>query len=42
VCFDIPAPTPELTISMMWHPRLDADPGHRWLRQMVAECVEAA
>jgi len=39
VCFDIPVPTPELTISMMWHPRLDADPGHRWLRQVVLKCV---
>jgi DNA-binding transcriptional LysR family regulator len=42
VCLDIPVPTPELTISMMWHPRLDADPGHRWLRQVVMECVGPA
>lgn len=33
--FDLPVPTPELAISAMWHPRFHADPGHRWLRQMV-------
>ena len=33
--FDLPVPTPELVISAMWHPRLHADPGHRWLRQML-------
>lgn len=31
--FDLPVPTPGLAISAMWHPRLDADPAHRWLRQ---------
>ena len=37
--FDLPVPTPELAISAMWHPRLDADPAHRWLRQkLVATC----
>lgn len=37
--FDLPVPTPELAISAMWHPRLDADPGHRWLRgKLVATC----
>jgi len=37
--FDLPVATPELAISAMWHPRLDADPGHRWLRQkLVATC----
>ena len=30
--FTIPGPTPEITVSMLWHPRLDADPAHRWLR----------
>lgn len=33
--FPLPFDTPEITVSMMWHPRLDADPAHRWLRQMV-------
>jgi len=33
--FDLPVQTPELAISAMWHPRLHADPGHRWLRQLL-------
>jgi DNA-binding transcriptional LysR family regulator len=28
---------PEITISLFWHPRLDADPAHRWLRDHVRE-----
>jgi DNA-binding transcriptional LysR family regulator len=35
--FPIPAALPELTISLLWHPRLDADPAHRWLRGCVRE-----
>lgn len=35
VGFELPVPTPEITISAMWHPRMDADPGHRWLRDKV-------
>ena len=30
--FSIPFPTPEFTVSLLWHPRMDADPAHRWLR----------
>jgi DNA-binding transcriptional LysR family regulator len=30
--FALPVSTPGFTVSMLWHPRLDADPGHRWLR----------
>jgi DNA-binding transcriptional LysR family regulator len=30
--FPLPFITPEFTVSMIWHPRLDADPAHRWLR----------
>jgi DNA-binding transcriptional LysR family regulator len=30
--FPLPVSMPEMTISMLWHPRLDADPAHRWLR----------
>jgi len=33
--FELPIPTPELAINVMWHPRVDMDPGHRWLRQML-------
>ena len=38
--FPLPVRVPELTISMLWHPRLDADPAHRWLRRCVLDaCV---
>lgn len=30
--FPLPVATPEFTVSMLWHPRLDADAAHRWLR----------
>lgn len=30
--FPLPVPTPEFTVSMLWHPRMDADTAHRWLR----------
>jgi DNA-binding transcriptional LysR family regulator len=31
---------PEITVSMLWHPRMDADPAHRWMRGLVREvCV---
>jgi DNA-binding transcriptional LysR family regulator len=35
--FALPFTTREVTISMIWHPRLDADPAHRWLRTCVQE-----
>ncbi|NHH80375.1 LysR family transcriptional regulator [Burkholderia gladioli] len=37
--FELPVSTARITVSQMWHPRLEADPVHRWLRQRVlAEC----
>lgn len=33
--FELPFPAEVITISQMWHPRLDAEPAHRWLRQLV-------
>ncbi|MEO8856841.1 MAG: LysR family transcriptional regulator [Burkholderiaceae bacterium] len=33
--FALPFSVPEITVSMLWHPRLDADPVHRWLRGLV-------
>jgi DNA-binding transcriptional LysR family regulator len=33
--FPLPVATPEFTVSLLWHPRLDADPAHRWLRGLV-------
>lgn len=35
--FPLPLPAPEITISLLWHPRMDADPAHRWLRECVRE-----
>jgi DNA-binding transcriptional LysR family regulator len=38
--FPLPVSLPEFTVSLLWHPRLDADPAHRWLRRQVQEvCV---
>ncbi|MGR9246225.1 LysR family transcriptional regulator [Rhizobium leguminosarum] len=43
--FPLPVLTPEITVSLLWHPRMDADPAHRWLRGCVrdacAELIEA-
>ena len=39
--FTLPVVTPEITVSMLWHPRLDADPAHRWLRGHVREVCAA-
>ena len=39
--FPLPVAMPEITVSLLWHPRLDADPAHRWLRGCVREiCAE--
>jgi DNA-binding transcriptional LysR family regulator len=39
--FALPVSVPEITVSLLWHPRLDADPAHRWLRRCVKEvCAE--
>ncbi|NQD37848.1 LysR family transcriptional regulator [Permianibacter sp. IMCC34836] len=35
--FALPFAMPAITISLFWHPRLDADPAHRWLRGLVRE-----
>jgi DNA-binding transcriptional LysR family regulator len=35
--FPLPFPMPEVTVSLLWHPRLDADPAHRWLRGCVRD-----
>ena len=35
--FPLPVATPSITLSMLWHPRLDADPAHRWLRGVVRD-----
>jgi len=35
--FALPVPTADVTISLLWHPRLDGDGAHRWLRTIVRE-----
>ena len=35
--FPLPVRLPEITVSLLWHPRLDADPAHRWLRACVRD-----
>ncbi len=35
--FPLPVPLPEITVSLLWHPRQDADPAHRWLRGCVRD-----
>ncbi len=39
--FDLPFEAHEIPISLLWHPRLDADPVHRWLRAVVREVCGA-
>ena len=33
--FPLPLAAPQITVCMLWHPRMDADPAHRWLRGLV-------
>ncbi|NUP03831.1 MAG: LysR family transcriptional regulator [Nonomuraea sp.] len=35
--FELPFAAPEVTVSLLWHVRLDADPAHRWLRERVRD-----
>jgi DNA-binding transcriptional LysR family regulator len=39
--FPLPVAMPEVTVSLLWHPRLDADPAHRWLRACVRDVCAA-
>ncbi len=39
--FPLPVATPGFTVSLLWHPRLHADPAHRWLRGVVVESCAA-
>jgi DNA-binding transcriptional LysR family regulator len=33
--FDLPFEVAPFTVSMLWHPRMDGDPAHRWMRGCV-------
>ncbi len=35
--FALPVAVPVFTVSLLWHPRMQADPAHRWLRACVRE-----
>jgi DNA-binding transcriptional LysR family regulator len=40
--FALPVSLPKHSVSAMWHPRMDADPAHRWLRNtVIALCKKA-
>ncbi len=39
--FPLPVTTPEFTVSMLWHPRMDGDTAHRWLRGCVHDVCAA-
>ncbi len=39
--FVLPFPLQEISVSLLWHPRLQADPTHRWLRGLVVEVCAA-
>lgn len=39
--FPLPVSMPEFTVSLLWHPRLDADQAHRWLRGHVRDICAA-
>lgn len=38
----LPFDVPDFTISLFWHPRVDADPAHRWFRTLVAQVCQGA
>ena len=41
--FALPLAVPEIAVSLIWHPRLDADPAHRWLRGCLRQaCADHA
>jgi DNA-binding transcriptional LysR family regulator len=40
--FELPVSTAAFNVSSIWHPRVDHDPAHRWLRaEIVAVCAAA-
>ncbi|MGX5099079.1 LysR family transcriptional regulator [Enterobacter cloacae] len=39
--FELPFKARSITVSQMWHPRMERDPGHRWLREKVLEVCRA-
>lgn len=40
--FELPVPAPTVKVAMLWHPRMDADHAHRWLREQIREICDGA
>lgn len=40
--FELPVKIQGITVSQMWHPRLEVDPAHCWLRQLVLRVCRQA
>lgn len=38
--FTLPFETQPFTISLLWHPRMEGDAAHRWLRQLVRQACD--
>lgn len=38
--FPLPVAVTDFTISLLWHPRMDGDPAHRWLRNCVNDACQ--
>ena len=38
--FELPIKTRNIVVSQMWHPRMEKDPGHRWLREKILEVCQ--
>ncbi len=38
---DPPLPLEPFALSMVWHPRFDTDPGHRWLREQLIRVTKS-
>lgn len=39
--FDLPFPSPEFSVDLLWHPRRHNDPAHKWIRSTVANLASA-
>lgn len=40
--FSLPVLTSEIAVSAIWHPRMEADPAHRWLRDTIVSTCKTA
>jgi DNA-binding transcriptional LysR family regulator len=39
--FGLPLPVEPFTISLLWHPRMEGDPAHRWLRESIRQACRS-